>query len=126
MAALPNFSLKKTGLFVFFVGSTLQYGDYTVDRYFIPLLSTILALFLYLNLRKNQFKINKKLNPLPYEVLISYLFVVFILLLGKSPATEAIFDLVKIGFCFLVFVLAVFFGATIRIGFVEDIFKVGR
>lgn len=99
-------NLKKLGLFFLLIGSTFQYGDIIVSRYFIPMVSTILCWFIFfISLKKyNKFDLNL--------FFLHILFCIFFLILsifGNAPPEETLFDFVKVPLAFSTSFLAYYF-----------------
>lgn len=100
------FNLNALGLFLLLVGSTFQYGDVIVSRYFIPIATVLFCWFVFfITLRSiNKFDLNVFL-------LHTFFCLMFIILsaLGNSSYEEFVFDFVKVFFAFSVSFLAYYF-----------------
>lgn len=98
--------INKLALFILLIGSTFQYGDIIVSRWFIPMVSVIfcwIILFLYQN----------KFNKLQYQIFLFHMFsfIVFSLIsyFGNSASSEYIFDLSKLFLAFSISFLSFYY-----------------
>jgi hypothetical protein len=87
-------------LFILFVGSVMQFGDFIVSRYFIPILAVNFCLLIYV------LKIKVKVNKILYNLFNLHLIVfsLFLLLsfIGRGAIEEFAFDFVKLTLAFSV------------------------
>jgi hypothetical protein len=89
--------LNNIALLILLVGSTLQYGDYIVSRYFIPLCSIIIGWLILIFTIKTFNKYEKKLFQLH---LYSFTGFAVISLVGLGDLDEYIFDVIKLFLAF--------------------------
>jgi len=98
-----NFHLKNLGLFILLVGSTIQYGDYLVSRYFVPFVSVCICWTILFLSRLKLDRIDRN-----YLFIHSLVFVLFSVLsfLGSGETDEVGFDVVKLFLAYSMSLLA--------------------
>lgn len=99
-------NLNELGLFFLLVGSTFQYGDIIVSRYFIPMISTILCWFIFFI----SFRTYNKFDLNVFFLHISFcIFFLILSIFGNGPPEEILFDFVKVSLAFSTSFLAYYF-----------------
>ena len=90
---LLRINVNKLALFVLLIGSTFQYGDFIVSRYFVPLISVLFSwlLFLLSSKRMGKFQIN-----IFYAHVLFFIVFLFLSLIGNGDIEEFLFDFIKI------------------------------
>lgn len=116
MTKIKSFNINHIALLGLLVGSTFQYGDFIVSRWFVPFVCTLFGwLILSISMRR--------LNKYQFQLLMTHalFFVLFILLsfLGGGSADEFGFDFVKLFLSFSISFLVFYFISKVDINTVN-------